>query len=179
MSQNRGLIRLKGMDVKQPHWYVIQCKPRQEWRALEHLERQGYTCYLPTLAHKQVRDGCKLERREPLFPRYLFIRLHDTDSNWYPIRSTRGVSQLLRVNDHPVPVKDSIVELIRERLAHREARIPYLNPGERVQITEGPFADVEAIFIASDGDKRVVLLMNILHREQRVKFPVGSVRKAG
>jgi len=31
-------------------------------------------------------------------------------------------------------------------------------------ITQGPFSDVEAIFIANDGGERVVLLMNILNR---------------
>jgi transcriptional antiterminator RfaH len=160
-------------------WYVIQCKPRQEWRALEHLERQGHSCYLPTLVREHVRQGRKLEVKEPLFPRYLFIRLDEVNSNWYPIRSTRGVSQLVRFNEHPLPVGDDIIDLIRERLAKKEAHVPYLQPGERVRITKGAFADMEAIFVANDGDERVVLLMNILHREHRVEFPVGSVRKLG
>ena len=30
-----------------PRWYVIQCRARQEERALEHLERQGFECYRP------------------------------------------------------------------------------------------------------------------------------------
>jgi transcriptional antiterminator RfaH len=159
-----------------PRWYVIQCKPRQEWRALEHLERQSFTCYLPRLVLEQVQHGRTVERFTPLFPRYLFIRLDDAESNWYPIRSTRGVSQLVSCNDKPVAVGDTIIDRIRERLA-QEARVPYLQPGQRVTITSGPFTDVEAIFVASDGNERVVLLMNILHREQQVSLPVGSVRR--
>jgi transcription antitermination factor NusG len=56
-------------------------------------------------------------------------------------------------------------------------RVSYLKAGERVLITDGCFADVEAIFVTNDGEQRVMLLMNILHREQTVSFPVTSVRK--
>ena len=77
-------------STPQPRWYVVQCKAREDRRALEHLERQGFGCYRPTLAVEKRRLGRKVERQEPLFPRYLFIRLSEIDSNWYPIRSTEG-----------------------------------------------------------------------------------------
>jgi len=31
--------------MSQPRWYLIQCKARQEERALEHLELQDFECY--------------------------------------------------------------------------------------------------------------------------------------
>lgn len=105
------------------------------------------------------------------------VQLDKVLDNWYPIRSTRGVIQLVRFSEHPVPIDDEIVQMIRERLASDLPRVPYLKPGERVLITDGCFADVEAIFIANDGDERVVLLMNILHRDQTLSFRPGSVRK--
>lgn len=160
-------------------WYVVQSKPREEWRAVENLARQGYESYLPTIVHERVQQGCKVERQEPLFPRYFFIRLDEVTSNWYPIRHTRGVSQLVRFDEHPLPVADEIIDLIRDRLCRKETRVPYLRPGERVRITEAAFAQLEAIFVASDGTERVVLLMNILQQEQRLTFPVTSVRKVG
>jgi transcriptional antiterminator RfaH len=160
-------------------WYAVQCKPRQEWRALEHLERQGYACYLPLLRTEQVQRGRRQECQEPLFPRYLFIKLEDITQSWHPIRSTRGVIRLVGFNERPLPVKDDIIELMRERLAQKQVHVPYLREGERVRITEGAFADMEAIFVTGDGEERVVLLMNILHHEQRLTFPMRSVRKLG
>jgi transcriptional antiterminator RfaH len=158
-------------------WYVIHCHPREEQRALEHLERQRYTCYFPTLMREHLRGRRRIEVREPLFPRYLFIRLDEVRSNWYPIRSTRGVQQLVCSNGHPLAVKDAIVEGIRERVENDTLHVPRFLPGERVRIVEGAFADMEAIFVASAGDERVVLLMNILHHDQQIKFPAQSVRK--
>ena len=159
-------------------WYVVQCKPREERRALENLERQGFSCYLPMLAVEKLRHGSVRPIPEPLFPGYLFISLDELTGNWYPIRSTRGVIQLVRVREYPIPMPDRVIEGICARLASHTPRIPYLKPGERVRITEGPFSEVEAIFIANDGQERVVLLMNILNHEQRMSFPAGTVRPA-
>jgi transcriptional antiterminator RfaH len=159
-------------------WYVIQCKPREERRALENLERQGFCCYLPMLSVEKLRHGALLDVREPLFPGYLFISLDELTDNWHPIRSTRGVIQLVRFREYPVPVPEELIESIRQRLSSDVRHIPYLNPGERVRITQGPFSDVEAIFVATDGEERVVLLMNVLNREQRLSFPAATVRKS-
>jgi transcriptional antiterminator RfaH len=165
------------MSTSCPRWYVIRCKPRQEYRALENLQRQGFPCYLPELSVEKVNRRCKLENREPLFPGYLFIQLNDVNDNWYPIRSTRGVSHIVRFNEHPLPVQDQIVEMVRRRLATTPVKVPYLHPGERVRIIEGSFSQFEAIFVANEGNERVLLLMNILHREQTLSFPVASVRR--
>lgn len=164
-------------STSQPRWYVIQCKPRQDLRALENLQRQGYSCYLPTLNVEKLRCGRKLDVPEALFPGYLFIQLDTIRDNWSPIRSTRGVSQIVRVRDQPLPVRNEIVESIRQRLEGKELRVPCFRPGERVLITEGCFAQLVAIFVANDGAERVTLLLSILHREQTLSFPVSGVRK--
>ena len=165
-------------DIR-PRWYLIHCKPRQDARALENLERQGFTCYQPTLRVERLCDGRKVSKQEPLFPRYLFIQLDQVNDSWSPIRSTRGVSQIVRVDDHPVPVEDEIIEQIRQRLESDASAVPYLVSGDRVRIVQGPFSDLEAIFVASHGDQRVMLLLNILHHEQELSFPVASIRKWG
>jgi transcriptional antiterminator RfaH len=36
-------------------WYVIHTKPRQEQRALENLQRQGFEAWLPMIALEKVR----------------------------------------------------------------------------------------------------------------------------
>ena len=170
---------LLGMPAStpRPHWYLIHCKPREDERARDHLERQGYPCYFPTFMAEKMRDRRTVVKQEPLFPRYLFIHLDEVEDNWYPIRSTRGVSSLVCCNGRPIAVHDYVIEGIRVRLAVRTDREPYLRRGERVEITDGPFARLGAIFLANDGDERVVLLLNILQQEHRLTIPVGSVSK--
>jgi transcriptional antiterminator RfaH len=164
-------------SVSQPRWYVVQCKPRQDQRARENLQRQGYCCYLPTRKVERLQHGRKREVEEPLFPGYLFISLDAVNNNWYPIRSTRGVSQIVRVREHPLPVQDEIIGMIRSRLEDPAPCVPCLRPGEHVLITEGCFSQFEAIFLANDGDQRVTLLLNVLQRDHQLSFPLASVRK--
>jgi transcriptional antiterminator RfaH len=159
-------------------WYVIQSKPREERRAIENLERQGFTCYLSTIVVETLRHGARRAVDENLFPGYLFIDLDELTDNWHPIQSTRGVIRLLRFREYPVPVPDEIMARIRQRLARDNPRIPCLKPGERVRVTQGPFAEVEGMFVAHDGQERVVLLMSILNCEQRLSFPAASVGKS-
>jgi len=166
-----------GTAFKSPRWYLIQCKARQDERALEHLERQGFECYGPVYEKERIRRGRKELASVALFPGYLFIRLDGVHDNWLPIRSTRGVIQIVRFNEYPLPVPDGIVEAIRRRTEGQPIREPYLRSGERVIITDGGFSGLEAIFVANHGDERVMLLLNILQSEQTLSFPISSVRK--
>lgn len=97
---------------------------------------------------------------------------------WSAGRSTRGVQQIVRFTEYPTPIQDEIIDGIRDRLEQTPPE-PYLKPGERVSITVGAFSQVEAIFIANDGDRRVVLLLDLLQKEHRMRFPLHSVRKIG
>jgi transcriptional antiterminator RfaH len=170
--------RMRNIASKgQARWYLVQCRARQEARALEHLERQGFECYRPLYERERIRRGRKELASIDLFPGYLFIRLDRIHDNWLSIRSTRGVIQIVRFNEYPLPVADVIVEQIRRRIEDKPMRESYLTSGEQVVITEGSFSGIEAIFVASDGDERVVLLLNILQSEQTLTFPIAVVRK--
>lgn len=160
-----------------PRWYLVQCRARQDARALEHLERQGFECYRPLYQKEHMRRGRKEPTSTALFPGYLFIRLDRIHDNWLPIRSTRGVIQIVRFNEYPLPVADGIIEQLRQRIGRGWPRDPYLQSGEAVLITEGSFSGIEGIFMAGDGDERVILLLNILHSEQTLSFPIESVSK--
>lgn len=157
-------------------WYLIQCKPRQDERAEEHLQRQGYTCYRPQHNRERVLRGQRQLVSESLFPGYLFIQLGPHD-NWAPLRSTRGVNRLVAFGKQPLAVSDALVDQLRQRCDGVPSE-PLLEPGDKVRIGQGPFAELEAIFLAMDGNERVVLLLNLLHREQKLSLPLASVRRA-
>ncbi|MBE7377028.1 transcription/translation regulatory transformer protein RfaH [Pseudomonas lopnurensis] len=155
-----------------PRWYLIQTKPRQEARAEEHLRRQHFECYRPLKSHPPLRPGQHARTDEALFPGYLFIRLDCVQDNWYPIRSTRGVSRVVTFGGQPIPVQDELIEQLRRRLAQPQGTpAAAFKPGERVQISGGSFSDIEAIFVSSDGEERSVILLNLLQREQKVRVP--------
>src|SRR5580704_7010275 len=84
-----------------PRWYLVQCRARQDERALENLQRQGFECYHPVYESERIQRGRKHLTSVALFPGYLFVRLDPVNDNWLPIRSTRGVIQVVRFNEFP------------------------------------------------------------------------------
>jgi transcriptional antiterminator RfaH len=156
-------------------WYLIQTKPRQEARAAEHLQRQQFECYRPVKPGEKKR-GSRTPAEEELFPGYLFIHMDQASDNWYPIRSTRGVARIVTFGGMPVPVQDELIEQIRRRLLTPPARVTFTE-GETVRITAEGFNDVEAIFLAADGDERAVILLNLLQREQKMTLPVSALSR--
>lgn len=164
------------------HWYLVHTKPRQENCALENLQRQGYQCYLPTRLSEKLRQGALTVTEEPLFPRYLFIRLGRDESahSWAPIRSTKGVSRLVSFGTEPAKVSDSLIDALRAQAAYAQAEPERLfEAGERVWLTETPFAGMEGIYQMADGERRVMVLIELLSKQVRVQVAPAGLRKVG
>jgi transcriptional antiterminator RfaH len=161
-------------------WHLIHTKPRQERCALESLGRQGYECYLPTMPHERILRGVLALADQPLFPRYLFIRLEsgDTAKSWAPIRSTKGVSRLVSFGNEPARVDDDLIELLRTHEASLQSKPERrFKPGERVRLTEVPFSGIEGIYQMADGERRVMVLIEIISKPVTVRVPPASLRK--
>jgi transcriptional antiterminator RfaH len=162
------------------HWYLIHTKPKQEKCALQNLEQQGYVCYLPVLPTEKLRQGCLTVADEPLFPRYLFIQLGKGESakSWSPIRSTKGVSRLVSFGAEPARVDDRLVELLKSKEgAVRGPPQRLFVPGERVRLTDGAFAGIEAIYQMADSERRVMVLIELLSKQVQLGVSPTNLRK--
>jgi len=167
-------------ESPEQHWYVVYTKPRQEALARLNLERQCYTCYLPLIPVEKLHRRLRKVVSEPLFPRYLFIRLGHglTGPGWAPIRSTVGVSHLLRFGDQPVRVDDRLIEQIRRReQAASQTPEPLHKTGDSIRIQEGPYAGLSAIFRMSDGESRALVLIQMLGRQVPLGLPLASITR--
>ncbi|MFC3608552.1 transcription/translation regulatory transformer protein RfaH [Stutzerimonas tarimensis] len=154
------------------NWYLLQCKARQDERGQEHLARQGYEIFRPLCLRERLVRGQRQVVEESLFPGYLFICLGD--DGWGPLRSTRGVLRVVNFGGRPLPVDERVIAQLRSASAVTQA---CLSEGDRVRISEGPFAELEAIFLRMDGTERVVLLLDFMERSQPVRVPLKAVRK--
>ncbi len=164
------------------YWYLIHTKPRQEACALQNLNSQGYDCYLPLLSSEKILRNQIIKASEPLFPRYLFIRLDTghTAKSWTPIRSTRGVSKLVSFGNQPARVADELVESIRAReLSGGIDEKRLFKPGEPIRVVDGPFAGVEGIFQSLDGTQRVMILIELMSKPVKMAVSPTSIRRIG
>lgn len=157
-------------------WYLVQCKPRESFRAELHLQNQNYTCFHPTYPVKRKIAGKINISIAPLFPHYLFVLLDETD-NWSAIRSTRGVSKMVRFNGVPASLEHHIIEELQRHCARLNglAPEPIYKVGDRVVVTDGCFKELEAIVTATNGDERVILLLKLFNRPQYVEVSTHDV----
>ena len=162
-------------------WYLIHTKIRQERVALENLERQGFECFLPQIRVEKLRRSALLVVEEPLFPRYLFIRLGTglEAQSWSPIRSTLGVSRLVTFGQSPAKVDEDLVAQLQTQAQSTAVQSRHFEPGESVEVTEGPFIGLEAIYQMTDAEGRVMVLLNILSNQVKLTVSPASVRKMG
>ena len=150
------------------NWYIVQCKHSAEAhtavtiRTVLRLE-----VYLPEIA-QQVRGRMA---RSAFFPGYLFVRMDITLTAPSRVASIPGVIRMLAFEHWPEPVPDDIVELLRRRVEAWGAPAErVLRPGEAVQVTEGPFAGLNAIFLGTTRARdRVHILLEFMGQQRQVE----------
>ncbi len=157
-------------------WLVVMSKPRAEFEARLQLENQGFDVYLPC----RMGTARTQSAGQPvaLFPRYLFVRLTAQAQSVMPIRSTRGVSQVVRFGPTMAWAPDRLIQNVRA-FEHqlRQAGTPgRFKPGDQAEVLLGPFAGITADVVKSD-DARVVLLLKVLGSQQKVVFDAGTLSK--
>lgn len=167
--------------MENAEWFLLYAKPHQESVAQTNLVRQGYDTYLPLICERRYLRGRWRRVVEPMFPRYLFIRLDSTRDNWAPIRSTLGVNGLVRFGVEPARVPDSLISDLRGRTAadgifHPASR--EWTKGERVRIVDGPLAGYEAAFEARSGTERVKVLMELVGQYTVVELNEHQLARA-
>ena len=169
-------------DATAARWYAVCCKPRQEAVAEENLLRQGFHVYLPRIRIRHRRRGQWLEVVEALFPRYVFVRIDTQLRSTAPVRSTRGALGLVRFGGLPAVVPDEVIEALLQREdaasgMHQEER-PQFSAGEQIKIVDGPLAGMEGVFDQQDGEKRVIILLELLGQANKIKVDRDWIAKA-
>ena len=161
-------------------WYVIHTKWAGEPIAESNLQRQGYEVYLPRLALTVRRRRRLQERIVPLFPRYLFLRLKEGSQVLGPVRSTTGVTSVVRFGSSYATVPDQLIRVLRARAdletgLHRMPPPTLPAPGSTIKIADGPFDGLEGVFECESGEDRAVVLLNMLGQNTRVQVPIDYI----
>ncbi len=156
-------------------WYALQHKPAQGDRALTHLQNQEIVCFYPKITVEKIKAGKRTKKLEPLFPGYLFVNLEQTDPMWAKLRSTRGVLRIVGFANKPAAISDDVIQHVKQSLDSVTEQ-GGIKPGQAVQLEEGPFTGINAIFQAYDGEARAIVLINFMQKQQQVKVPVSSIK---
>ena len=165
-------------------WYLVHTKSRQEDTAITNLERQNYRCYMPMIHLEKIRRGKSVVVEEPMFPSYVFVQLDNSENgkgqSWTPIRSTLGVRDLVRFGGQSPKVDPDLIAALLEREQLQQTTPQALfSVGDKVIVTEGAFAGLEAIYQTADAESRSMILLNLLNKPVQLRIEPGRLRKVG
>ena len=160
-------------------WYLAQLKPNALGVAVRHLRRQGFETFMPLL--EETRRGARFEtRRVPLFPGYLFVGATGRSTDVGAVRSTRGVTRLVKSAGRLSPLPASLVDTLRARCdeAGLYRQNEDLEVGDGVRITGGPFAQYFGRVHALSSEERVWVLLDLLGRGALTEVPAKDITRA-
>ena len=153
-------------------WFVIRTKVRQEQRAINHLQEQGFKVYCPLIPKY---DALKKEAgKQVLFPGYCFVE--NGEQSVSSVRSTPGVVDIVSfgLEGKPALVSADVLAEIRKVEAIYGEKSTGLQSGDVISLTGGPFIGFEGLYSKHSKDRVEVLLL-VLGRQQRVLVPSSHV----
>jgi transcription antitermination factor NusG len=163
------------------HWYALRSKPRKEEALFQHASAQGFEVFYPRIPVKRANPRARTVA--PFFPGYMFVHVNLAEVGTSAFEWMPHAIGLVSFGDEPATVDAELIEVIQYRV-HRIASVGgevfmKLRPGDRVEITHGPFLGYDAIFDARlSGDDRVRVLLDMLNgRTVPMELRVGELRR--
>jgi transcriptional antiterminator RfaH len=159
-------------------WHALHTKPHKERQVESFLQGRGIHIYFPTIpSPKRSRTGDE----RAFFPSYLFAHVDLEAVGLWTVHYAPGMRGVVMFGGQPARVDERVIARLQARLADVtivDALGEALNPGDRVVITQGPFAEFDAVFdkpLSADG--RVRVLIEFLRRATPVEIEARALRK--
>jgi len=165
-----------------PDWYLAYTKPRQEDMARVNLEQQGFESYLPLYKKFRKTEQGPVSVFEPMFPRYIFFRPGKPGQSISAVRSTKGITTIVRFGFEPAVIDEVLLHRIRQLEQDRNhatlVELSNLKAGQTVRLKHTALGGVEGL-VQSVSSKRVAVLLGILGRPAVVQLEHHQVEPKG
>jgi transcriptional antiterminator RfaH len=147
-------------------WVLIYTKAKQEIKANENLQKQGFNTFLPLIT--RTNKNSEFQSLVPVFPRYFFAQINLELDNWTSIKYSYGVSHIVMFSEKLTSIPYNIIKQIQVKLDKsgiykEDISIVDYQKGDTVSIKEGQFAGIDAIFLSKKSKDRVRLLLKLLN----------------
>lgn len=163
-------------------WYALNSKPHSEASVCDGLLARGIETFLPVW--HRPRCSPRGRRSYPFFPCYLFARVDLDVVGLSALQYLPGVRRVVSFGDRPARVPQAAIDQIRLRLDEMEKSVTDsdgepMEHGDRVVITGGPLAGLEASFDCRiSSEERVRLLIDFVQTGARLEIGREFVRKS-
>jgi transcription elongation factor/antiterminator RfaH len=147
-------------------WFAIQTRPRHEKKVRTELEKKGITVFLPLLSEKRQWSDRRRLVETPLFPQYVFVRIARAVIARIGVLRTNGVVGFVGARGLGTSIPDDQIERIQTVITQDVPFAPhaFLRVGKRIRIREGSLAGLEGILTCVNGDRSLVVSVELIQR---------------
>jgi transcriptional antiterminator NusG len=173
-------------------WYIVHAYSNFEKKVADAIRDQAKSSGLedkfseilvPTEDVVEIRRGRKINTERKFFPGYVLVKMELTDQAYHLIKNTPKVTGFLGQNNKPHPVTERevqrIVGAIEEGVERPKPTIRW-DLGEKVRVTDGPFASFDGVVESVDEERaRLRVSVSIFGRATPVDLEYTQVEKTG
>ncbi len=136
---------------------------------------------VPTEEVIEMRRGKKVQAERRFMPGYVLVHMEMSDETYHLITSINRVTGFLGPQGKPMPMRDSEVNAILNRVEVGETQPRNLirfEIGERVKVNDGPFEDFDGMVEGVDEEhQRLKVSVSIFGRATPVDLEFSQVTK--
>lgn len=190
------------MDNINKKWYIVQVVSNHEQKVKDALEERDFQenggekaieqIFLPMMSH-ETKAGT--QKKRPMFPGYIFIKVDMSDESWYIIRNTPFVTGIVgssgqRTKPTPIPEEqiDKIVGRMMEesttssadviKASNKNINAVNFVEGDTITITEGDFSNQHGIVKGISLPKQTAEIeLELFGRNTIIELPLVIIKK--
>ncbi len=161
------------------HWYAVYTRPRHEKKVYDQLVENELEVFLPLIKRVRQWKDRKKKVDMPLFPSYLFV--HFDYKYRFDILNIKGVVKIINFKGEPAVVPDWQIDSLKKMLTRPEIihLEHYIQPGELVEVLEGPFKGMRGSVKIIKGESRLVVSIEGLMQTVSVDIDASMLKKVG
>ncbi|WP_108484935.1 transcription termination/antitermination protein NusG [Oceaniglobus ichthyenteri] len=145
------------------------------------LEDEIEEVLVPTEEVIEMRRGKKVPTERRFMPGYVLVRMEMSDQGYHLINSINRVTGFLGPQGRPMPMRDSEVNQILNRVEENEnapRTLISFDIGEKVKVADGPFEGFEGMVDSVDDEhQRLKVTVSIFGRATPVELEFTQVSK--
>ena len=134
---------------------------------------------VPTEEVVELHQGQRRTVQRRIFPGYVLVNMILDEHSWTVVRNTPGVTGFVGSGKEPTPLLEDEVAKIMQRMEAGAPRVRVsFQPGSKVRITDGPFAEFIGTVDTIDNDRRKVRVMvNFFGRDTPIELDFLQVEE--
>jgi transcription termination/antitermination protein NusG len=165
-TPSSGLLTQSPGFFEQQSWYAVRTRPRFEKKVVGELSCKEIETFLPLSSSKRQWSDRQTLVNVPVFSGYVFVRIPASLAYRVAVLRTRGVLNFVGPRGLGSPIADEEIESIRSIVDRNFIfePYPYLHTGDKVCIRGGPLDGVTGVLESINGDKSLVISVNLIQR---------------